>query len=32
MTLGEWVGIVLCVALTIGAVWDISTGYSFKNK
>lgn len=32
MTLGEWAGIVLCATLIIGAVWDISTGYSSKNK
>ena len=32
MTLGEWTGIVLYAALLIGAIWDISTGYSSKNK
>ena len=32
MTLGEWVGIILYAALIIGAVWDISTRYSSKNK
>lgn len=32
MTPEEWLGIVLCTALIIGAVWDISTGYSSKNK
>lgn len=32
MTLGEWVGVILCIALIIGAIWDISTGYSSKNK
>lgn len=32
MTPGEWLGIILCAALIIGAVWDISTGYSSKNK
>lgn len=32
MTLGEWTGIVLCAALIIGAICDISTGYSSKNK
>ena len=32
MTLGEWLGIVLCTALIIDAVWDISTGYSSENK
>ena len=32
MTLGEWAGIVLCAALIIGAIWDMSTGYSSKNK
>lgn len=25
MTLGEWVGIILCIALIMGAIWDIST-------
>lgn len=31
MTLGEWVGVILCIALVIGAIWDICTGYSSKN-
>lgn len=31
MTLEEWVGVILCIALVIGAIWDICTGYSSKN-
>lgn len=30
MTLGEWTGIILCIIIIVGAIWDIAQkGYKY---